>query len=178
MLGGFKPEMKIFLLVALIAVVISVGGILLLRTEGIEEVDNNGLPLGKVSYDFLKSRPEAHLYYPGSKVFSLLAGPEERNFIEGGKNSAYVGAKLISNDSPEQIYRWYKDWMLSNGWQPRDIARVTFQISAEGYARGSRERFSVAVNDPELLSGTLGQEILQDGGTIFDIIYLVTPASR
>lgn len=139
--------------------------------------DSNRLPVGMVSYDFIKSRPEAHLYYPGSTVFSPFGGPEERHLFESN-NSAFAGAVLITKDPPEQIYQWYKDWMLSHGWQPHVFPRATTQTSLEGYVRGSRERFFVAMDDPELLSGTLGRKVPQGEGTVFEITFLIVPASK
>lgn len=141
------------------------------------EGDSDGLPVGTVSYDFVKSRPEAHLYYPGSKVFSPFGGAEERHLF-GKNSSAFVGAVLTSTDSPKQIYQWYKDWMLSHGWQLSVFLRATGQTSIEGYARGSRERFYVAMEDTELLGGVLGRQVPQDEGTVFEIRYMIFPASK
>lgn len=149
------------------------------RSSGIskQKFDSSGLPTGIVSLDFIKSRPEAQLYYPGSEVFSLFGGPEESRPFKKN-SSAFYGAILISNDSPEQIYQWYKDWMLSHGWQPRTFPRATTQTSLQGYTRDSRERFFVAMDDPESLAGTLGRPVPQDEGTVFEIWYAILPASN
>lgn len=93
-------------------------------------------------------------------------------------SSAFAGAILISKDSPEQIYQWYKDWLLTHGWQPAQVAMATGEASIEGYARGSRERFDVAMEDPELLGGVLGRHVPQDEGTVFEISYMIFPSSR
>lgn len=134
-------------------------------------------PSGIVSYEEIRSHPEATLYYPESKVFSLFGGPEERRPFQSN-SSAFAGAILISKDSPEQIYQWYKDWMFSHGWQPHAFPRAGTQTSLQGYARGDRERFYVAMNDPESLAGTLGRQVPQDEGTVFEISYVIFPASR
>ena len=170
--------MKYINIVIPIVVIMIFGGILLIAFESEKEgFDSAGLPLGMVSIDFVKSRPEAQLHYPGAEVFSIFGGPEENRPFQ--KNStAFYGAVLISSDSPEQIYQWYKDWMLTHGWQPHEYFRATTQTSLEGFAKGGREEFYVAMNDPELLEGTLGRKLPENAHTVFEIAYFIVPASK
>lgn len=54
--------------------------------------DAAGLPLGPVSYEEIKSHPEATLYYPGAKVFRLIGGGELQ--LLTGPTSAFEGGRF------------------------------------------------------------------------------------
>jgi hypothetical protein len=124
----------------------------------------------------VKAHPEASLYYPGAQVVWPFGGGEERNVIDGGVNGAFAGAILRTNVSSESIYAWYKNWMAAHGWQSSPTIRATTQISVEGYARGDRERFSIAIDDPAELGRTLGRPIPAGPGTVYEISYMILPA--
>jgi len=136
-----------------------------------------GIPSGLVSYRQVKARAEAQLYYPGAQVLLPFGGGEDRNAVEGVVNAAFAGAVLRVNAPSQSIYRWYQDWMASHGWKSSPTIRATTQLSIEGYARGQRERFSVAMDDASGLGQTLGQEIPPGQGTIFEIRYMILPTS-
>lgn len=135
--------------------------------------DATGFPIGPVSYEFVKSRPEAQLFYPGAEVFHRFGG-KEIGFFTSPSSSAFAGGILMSNNSPEQIYQWYKEWLLTRGWQPADFLLVDTQISLQGYTRGNREDFYVAMNNPKRLAATLGRPV-PDNVTIFEVRYVIIP---
>src|SRR3989440_4670061 len=139
-----------------------------------------GIPSGLLSYRQVKARAEAQLYYPGAQVLLPFGGGEDRNAVEGVVNAAFAGAVLRVNAPSQSIYRWYQDWMTSHGWKSSPTIRATTQLSIEGYARGQRERFSVAMDDASQLGQPLGQQIPPGQGTVFEIRYMIltTPALR
>jgi hypothetical protein len=127
-----------------------------------------------VSYDFVKSRAESHLYYPGSRVITTMGGSEDTNPLQ--PNPAFAGAILTTTDTADTVNVWYRRKLTAESppWQPYDIPSLTTQISAQGYRRGSRERFSVGIDDPKLLAETLGRQV-PTGGTVFEIDLLIFP---
>lgn len=146
--------------------------------EKATEMDLDGLPKEKVTLEFIQSRPEANLIYPGSKVISPFYGSEESTgFPDYQISSAFTGAVLQSNDSEELIYKWYKNQLLESGWQETNYLLTTTQKSLQGYLRGGREKFYVAINDPGSLSRTLGGEIPANG-TIFEYRYMIIPYEK
>jgi len=82
---------------------------------------------------------------------------------------------LDSSAQPGAIYAWYRDWMLGHGWTPFQPLRAGTQRSVEGYQRGDRERFNVAMDDPTSLSRALGRT-LPAGVTVFEVRYIVFPS--
>jgi hypothetical protein len=137
--------------------------------------DAAGLPLGPVSASAIQSHEEAHLSYPGSSIVSSF-GSAERSFAGGQKNSAFSGAIFSTSDAPQDVYRWYRDWLLAHRWAPYEMSRLSSEISVEGYARGQRERFDVAIEDPVALGKTLGRS-LPSNTTVFEARYIIFPAS-
>ena len=135
--------------------------------------DQPDLPSGPVSFQFVSSRAESHLYYPGAQVVAPFGGPERRG--SEGAGAAFAGAVLASSDPPPRIYAWYRGWLLGHGWTTAEFTLADTQRSLEGYARGPREKFYVAMNDPASLQRSVGQAIPTDA-TVFEIRYLIAPA--
>jgi hypothetical protein len=161
-------------------VLLTVAAVLLLvnRCGGILGCDAQALPRGPVTFEQVKSHPEGHLFYPGAHVYWPIGGGEERNLIEGGANPAFAGAILTSHDSADAIVGWYQNWLLSHGWAVDDRAiGSTVWVSYVGFTRGSREQFTVAIDDPKLLSGVLGTAVPSDRGTVFEVRYQIRPGS-
>jgi hypothetical protein len=136
--------------------------------------DGDGLPLGPVTYKDIRARPEATLYYPGAEVV-LVTGSDERTYMIKSRSAAHAGAILTSQDTADQIYAWYRQWLTAQRWSSCDIVSALDQVSAQGYCRGHREHFSVAVDNRRVLENMLGQT-LPDANTIFETNYLITPA--
>jgi hypothetical protein len=139
-------------------------------------IGDDGFPIGPVSYDFVKSRPEAYLYYPNSKEFARFGGPEQDT--DEGINPAFSGAILLSGDPQSDIFQWYRDWLAGHNWKASsDFTRTSDQVSLEGYVRGPREWLYVAIDDPTSLSATLGRSV-PTGETVFEIRYVVRPGRK
>ncbi len=135
--------------------------------------DADGLPLGAVSYQFVNSRPPAHLIYPNTKVLRVIGHDESRYPAEGVTNSAFAGAILVTTDSPDQIYAWYQHHIAAYGWKTyRLAALLSTQRSARGYQRGSREIFVVAIDDPRQWGAAVGSQ-MPAGGTLFEYTYTI-----
>ena len=135
--------------------------------------DHDALPRSPVSYQALSSRPPAHLIYPGAQTLRVVGAGESRYPAEGVVNSAFVGAILSTADSPEQVYSWYRNHLTADGWKTYQLAALlSTQISAQGYQRGSREFFVVAIDDPRSLSAALGRQI-PAGSTIVEFRYTI-----
>jgi hypothetical protein len=131
-----------------------------------------------VTFDEVKSRPEGHLFYPGALVYWPIGGGEQRNSMEGGTNPAFSGAILTSHGSADEIFAWYQGWLSSHGWalDQRAIGSTVW-VSYVGYKRGDREQFTVAIDDPKLLTGVIGTPVATDPGTVFEVRYQIRPAS-
>lgn len=167
----YKLKKRIYLILAIII-------LLLIVLSGIywnffirEIYDENNLPTRFVSYEFVSSRTEARLYYPGSQ--------EYHRFGEDSARAGYAqaGAILFSKDPPEKIYAWYRQWFTTHGWHYDEYAfggTATTQTSLEGYRRGEREKFYVAMNDKDSLGWVLGKKNSSDG-TVFEIRYFINP---
>lgn len=132
--------------------------------------DAQGIPNGMVSYEFVSSRPEAKLYYPNGKVFSQFGQPQKEK-----NDFAAAGIIMTSDDPPEKIYAWYKDWLVDRGWrrdEKRERIMGSTNISVKKYIKGERELFQVAIDDPKQLSWTLGKQVPKDK-TVFEFIYII-----
>ena len=160
-------------------VLLAVVGLLLLlnRCGGLLGCDVQALPRGPVTFDQIKSHPEGHLFYPGARVYWPIGGGEQRSDLEGITNPAFAGAILTSSASTDEIDQWYREWMQSHGWEPDRRIRSGVWLSHLDFKRGSRELFTVAIDDPRLLTGVLGTAVPTDRGTVFEIRYEILPAS-
>ncbi len=140
-------------------------------------LDRAGLPTGPVSYDEVNQHVEAHLYYPGSTQVSRFGSGEYHHPLSGHNDAAFAGAILTSTASPAQIYLWYQRWALRRRWYSHDFIPLTTQRSTEGFVRGAREIFIVAIDDPKMLGETTGRSIPQ-GQTVYEIRYEILPNGR
>ncbi len=142
-----------------------------------QRLDRESLPLDPVSYQFVNSRSPAHLVYPNAQTLRVIGHGESRYPAEGVTNSAFAGAILVTQDSPAQVYAWYQAQLHADHWKPFQLAALlSTQLSAQGYQRGARENFVVAIVDPKQLSGVIGKQ-LPSGGTLFEYSYSIS-ASR
>ena len=166
-----------YAVIAVAAALIAGAAVVIARHGGAStpQLDAQGLPTSPVSYEFAKSQPESHLYYPGAKVFRVI-GNGEQHFADGESSSAFAGAILTTDASPDQIYAWYDAQISARSWKPFPMGRGGAEKTVNGYQRGSRERFSVGVDDPKLLGDVLGGKV-PTGTTIFEISYLIFPTS-
>jgi hypothetical protein len=146
-------------------------------SSGGQRLDRDGLPQGSVSYAFINSRAPAHVVYPNAQTLRVIGHGESRYPAEGVTNSAGAGAVLVTDDSPAEVYAWYQQRLLADHWKPYELAALlSTQLSAQGYQRGTREFFVVAIDDPRMLGRVIGTQ-LPAGGTLFEYTYSIA-ASR
>ena len=134
------------------------------------------LPADNITYQDLQCHPEAHLFYPGARVYSRLGASQSTSLDM--TNNAFSGAILISSDPASKLYAWYNSWLHAHGWYRGPLLGAGY-LSSHGYARSSpgdygRDAFSIDVDNPARLSTTLGQQV-PAGGTIFEVRYSVSP---
>jgi hypothetical protein len=91
------------------------------------------------------------------------------------RNSAFAGAVLATQDSADQVYAWYRQWLTAHRWTVCDVVRTTDQISAQGYCRGHREHVTIAVDNPRFLRPIPGQT-QPSANTTVETAYLIAPA--
>jgi len=139
--------------------------------------DQTGLPVGPVSYQQVSAHAEARLFYPGSAVFRHFGAAEYRHPMSGDIDAAFAGAVLANTTNPARIYLWYQLWLLKHGWHSVASGRLATWFSNESYARGARESFVVAMDNPQLLGKTLGKP-LPLGRTIYEVSYSIAPSGK
>jgi len=114
---------------------------------------------GGVTYKDVLSHPEAHLYYPGSRVVSK-AGADERTGLDTGRMPAGATTNLATDAALSEIYAWYKAELTSRGWKLRKTE--TIGGGYELFTRGTQDVFQVSRGS---------------GAATYSIEYLVIPAS-
>ena len=161
-----KKDVRKIILVSLGAILVSIG---IWYVWLMPRYDETGIPIGKVDYKFVSSRPEATLYYPGAKIFQKFGlGQRQKGTV------AFAGAIMTTDDTPEEVYAWYDAWLVSNNYY-NDTSWggiADTQKSVMTYSKNERERFEVAINDPKGLSLTLGKEVPTDV-TVFEFSYII-----
>lgn len=83
------------------------------------------------SYLEVNKRPEAHLYYPGSRVLEVDISGESRA-LEGGPIPAHASALIAtssSSTSHSQVLAWYRDYLTRHGWS--EVAAGHFRRASE-----------------------------------------------
>lgn len=139
--------------------------------------DAAGLPTGPVSYAEVNRHVEAHLAYPGSRPVARFGAGEYHHPLSGHDDAAFAGGILATVATPAQVYHWYERWTAAHGWRPYAVSTLSTQRSAQGFERGRREFFIVAIDNPHLLSETIGRPIPR-ARTIDEISYSILPESR
>lgn len=125
-----------------------------------------------VSYQEVSSHPEATLIYPGSKIVGKRGSSQEPIETFGNKNPAHAGIDAVTSETTQQIYDFYHQWMIAHGWTPYDIGRTSGQLSTQGYQRGTRESFGVAIDDPTWHK-TIASKY--PGKTFYETLYILSP---
>ena len=83
----------------------------------------------------------------------------------------------MSDKSSAEINAWYHDQLAANGWQTWNGAGLLdTMFTQNGYERGTRERFIIAIDNPRTLALTLGTK-LPTSGTIYEFRYYIIPYS-
>jgi len=170
-----RPAARIL---GLVVLVVALGGIAIWIVSGHwgPGHDQNGLPTARVSLGDVNAHREAHLYYPGSREFSRF-GSGDTTQASSKPDVAYAGGIATTGATTSALYLWYQRWMLAHGWRSHDYVGSTTWTSHEGFARGTREEFIVAVDDPQLLGGTINRR-LPEARTVYEITYVILPAGQ
>jgi hypothetical protein len=113
---------------------------------------------GGVTYKDVLSHPEAHLYYPGSRVVSK-AGADESSGLDTGRMPAGATTNLATAATLSEVYAWYKAELTSRGWKLRKTE--TIGGGYDLFTRGTRDVFYVSA---------------AAGAATYSIRYLIIPA--
>lgn len=99
-------------------------------------------------------------------MFAPFGGPERNYLTLDGRahDPAFAGAVLTSEATPARIYLWYQRWLLKHGWRSHADISSTSWKSLEGYARGTREDFIVAMDYLDQVGETLGRRLPRADG--------------
>ena len=138
--------------------------------------DSAGLLTCKLTYKDLTTHAEATLYYPGARILRHTGGDEQSGGVEGEPSSAFAGAIMATADSPQQVYAWYATYLQAHGWSPARVGTTEAWLSVQGYKRGTREHFDVAIDNPAVLGRLINQQ-LPSAQTVMEFSYLVAPAA-
>lgn len=112
---------------------------------------------------------ETRLQYPGS-TFVVAHVPNTQSSV--GSSEVSGGAystTLASSADHEQIAAWYRDWLLSHGWQPGAFSGTSPAPTLE-CVRGS-EYFRLVLSDPSTVAPVLAIPIPEGTKTVFKIEY-------
>ncbi len=126
-----------------------------------------------VSYKFVKSRPDAKLYYPNGKVYSQFGGDQVQT--DEGLGVAFTGSIMTTTDPPVKVYQWYHEQLIKRGWHENQLlehAKADTQLSVNDYEKGKREIFEVAIDNPKTLGMTIGSKV-PNYETIFEFSYMI-----
>jgi len=174
---GALPGLLLLLLALAVAGSLGLRSLTTGTARPLTTLDRAGLPTGPVSYNAVNRHVEAHLYYPGSTAVSRFGSAEYHHSLSGHNDAAFAGAILTSAASPERIYLWYQRWALKHRWYSHDFISLSTQRSTEGFVRGTRETFIIAIDDPKILGETTGGKIPQ-ARTVYEISYSILPNGR
>jgi len=124
----------------------------------------DGLPLGPVTQQYMLSRAESHLFYPGSHILqsnSSGQGPD-RGLLR--PQPAYAQASLETTASSGQIVAWYRQQLEARGWELHQQDSISMQ-----FLNGDRQNFDVQVFGKQAPTG-----IAYDGrGNVYDMYFQV-----
>jgi len=131
-------------------------------------------PARAVTGSEIAARPEGHLVYPNAEVFARPLSNEHTSGF--GLSNSYAGTTFFTKDTPDQVYAWYKTWLLAHGWQLHysGYGSGPPEISTAQYLRGTREVFTVGIEDPKLLGAFTGGKWPSDR-TIVMVHYTIMP---
>lgn len=106
---------------------------------------DDGYPF-QVDAAYVTSRPEASLYYPGSRPLTRSAQGEQDHPLAMSNASlpAKITTYLATSATPEDVLGWYREQLLARGWDDTTDRTRTDRPRAD-FARGSREFIHIDV---------------------------------
>ncbi len=111
--------------------------------------------------------------YPGSTTVRRLGG--DQLDASGGGSSGFAGGIFTTRAQGEEVYAWYDAQLLGHGWRAKEVPLLSTETSAREYIRGTREYINVGIDDPGMLSKTVGQA-MATGQTLYEFTYTVDPS--
>lgn len=97
-----------------------------------------------VTYRDLAARPEAHLFFPGSRVLSTNGSDEHSGLT--GIYAAKITIQLAVDASMPDIYAWYRTELARRGWILQRVESVNGNYYLFG--RGNQDVFQVGPSVP------------------------------
>jgi len=107
--------------------------------------------------------PESTLVF--SSVSMLRSGDANKDRRSEADRIVFASAA-----DPEQVRRWYADWLNSHGWQAESATPIPGETAADAYRRGP-EQLRLAITDRAHLSLPQGVTA-PEGQTIFALRYM------
>jgi hypothetical protein len=127
---------------------------------------NDGYPF-QVDANWVRSRPDASLFYPGSQALAQSAQGEQDHPLAMSQASipAAASSVLATDASSSQILDWYRAQLRAQGWDETTDPARTGRPHAD-FARGTREFIQVDVfgKPPDGIHYT-------GSGTVYSITY-------
>jgi len=139
--------------------------------------DANGLPEGAVSAGFVSARPDAHIVYPGARVFKTWTLSER--LIAGGNGQpdpARSVAFMVTNDSAEMVRSWFASDLMNRGYGCYPGSGPDYALEFDTYHRGDRELLWVIYVNPPVLPLEYNFSA-PSGRTVIEVDYLIRPES-
>ena len=99
---------------------------------------------GGVTYKDLAARPEAHLFFPGSRVLSTTGNDEHSELT--GIYPANITIQLAVAASMSDIYAWYRTQLAQRGWTLQMVESINGNYYLFG--RGNQDVFQVGPSVP------------------------------
>lgn len=130
-----------------------------------------GFPAGRISLDYVCSREEANLTYPGATVIKDFRNGEV------GFNDAFCGHAFATPDDQDKVYDFYTQWLLDHGYQFYSDALGGGDVSDRIFERhpSCREYVSVSTVDPSIykIVGVASPSIPTGTRTVFEYRFAI-----
>jgi GrpB-like predicted nucleotidyltransferase (UPF0157 family) len=125
----------------------------------------------------LASRPEAHLFYPGSAVVESAFADQSPDPGNPASGPAKVETVLATSASVADVQAWYSERLKAAGWRSTPSSAVgapAGEVDIE-WRRGSREFFDLRLDLDRAAPGSAGSAV---GGLLYRVDYLVGSGRR
>lgn len=165
---------RLSIVVAVLAV-LGVSGFWLITRQSVR--DQGGIPTDPVSQDYVASRADAALVFPGAKLVTRTAEPEQRAINVG----AQLQSTIQTNALPTAVLGWYSSALEARGWRLTGSEDFRNQKLSAGvqrtrdYQRGARERMEIGLCDGCIGPKDAGNEPVLAGDV--DVRYWILPFS-
>src|SRR5438132_8109152 len=136
-----------FVIGLLVVAVAAAGAYMVIRAHQSSIGDDaSGLPRGPISGVYLQGRSDAHLTYPGAKMFKSIINPDgpTRHTIDGDVwDPADLETFEVTNADPLTVRNWFRNVLASENWTCSPGSGPDYTYNMDTYYRGPREEFWV-----------------------------------